>query len=445
MQFEFKRNLSLNETSNPNVVAKNLFYNQIYINMSVGSLKQEIPFYIYLHQYPCVIEPSNITIGQVKGLFNESLSETYKIIKDYDYFVNGDMTKGILSSDNFYVNNKNILNSTFYLSKENKARTHITEGNKIGFKLYPPHFESTDTSFIKNLKKNNLIFSYVFLLKYNSNNNKEDEDKGQLIIGAFPHLYDKVHYKEQYYTSDKAEKGYTAIDWIFKFDEIKVDEEIIEKSEKEIYFYYELGFIIGSKDYFEYIKKQESFNYYFENNPKCNKMKISIDDLEVKEFQQKLKGDYFVYYCEKDVDVKNINISKLSFVKKNMNYTFYLEEKDFWIEKGNYNYFIIIEKNYYNSYWCFGKPFFKKYDIVFDYDNSQIGFYTKIVNGEEKEEENNNLYVYIISIVILVIIIALLIFWLIKCYLNLPRKKRANELLDDNYEYEEQKDKKLIN
>ena len=97
LEFPFKRNLSINDTSNPNIVIKNLFYNQIYINISIGSLKREIPFYIYLQQYANVVQSGNVIDSQVKGLFNESLSETYKIIKQCDSFVNGDMNKGILS------------------------------------------------------------------------------------------------------------------------------------------------------------------------------------------------------------------------------------------------------------------------------------------------------------------------------------------------------------
>ena len=100
---------------------------------------------------------------------------------------------------------------------------------------------------------------------------------------------------------------------------------------------------------------------------------------------------------------------------------------------------IIIEK-LYNDNWCLGKPFFKKYEIVFDFDNLQIGLYTKIINDNEssKDESGNKNIFLIVSIsviAVLIIIIGLLIFWLIKCYINSPRKKRANELIDDNYEY----------
>ena len=435
LEFPFKTNFTINDTSDPNIIAKNLFYNQIYINISVGSSKQEIPFYLHTQQYPCVIQSAIVDASQVKGFFNESLSDTYKVIKGYNTFSHGDMYKSILALDEFYINN-NACNFTFYLSKENKVKTHITEGGKMGFQPTQTKGESKESFFITNLKQNNLTSSSVFLLKYNSNN---DDDSGKFIIGAYPHLYDNAHYKEEYYINDNAEKDFFALFWIFKFDEIKIGEEIIEKNNKNIYFYYDLGFIIGTTKYFKYLKSQESFNYYFENTTKCHKSKFTINDLEMQEMNQNLRGDFVAYYCDKDFDVRNINISNTSFVRKSMKYSFYFDENDFWMEKGNYKYFIFLEK-LYNDNWCLGKPFFKKYEIVFDFDNLQIGLYTKIINDNESSKDesgNKNIFsIASISVIVgLIIIIGFLIFWLIKCYINSPRKKRANELIDDNYEY----------
>ena len=98
---------------------------------------------------------------------------------------------------------------------------------------------------------------------------------------------------------------------------------------------------------------------------------------------------------------------------------------------------ILQKKRNYNDLWLLGKPFFKQYYMIFDYDNKQIGLYTKIfADTDNINSFNNIILIYIIIIVFLLIIIIGLTFALIKCYTNLPRKKRANELLDDNYEYE---------
>ena len=427
LEFDFERNLTLNETMNSSLILKELFYNQIYINLKIGSNKKTIPFYIYLQQFPLIIQSSNVDNNQVKGLYNETISETFELIK-VQYFFSGDMKKGILSKDNFYIND-NIIPFKFYLSKENIFESHINEGGKIGFKLYPTQLQSKEPSFIQILKNTNIISSNIFLFKYNSN--EKDDNKGKLIIGAYPHLINHNIYNEKYYIKDNANKGYSDIDWLFDFDEIKIGDEIIKK-EKKAYFYNEIGFIIAPKIFFDNINNLQSWKQYFLNNSKCHITKFTIDDFEIKEVQQKIKGEYTSYYCEKDVNIENINISDINFVKKNMNFTFNIKNSDIWIKKGNYNYLMIIQKQLYNDIWILGKPFFKKYNLIFEYDSKQIGLYTQTFNENNTKNQNN--FIYILIIIGLIIIIILLIIVLYKCYMILPRKKRANEMNDD-FEY----------
>ena len=73
-----------------------------------------------------------------------------------------------------------------------------------------------------------------------------------------------------------------------------------------------------------------------------------------------------------------------------------------------------------------------------------MGVYTK-VNYDYKEPEkddiddkNSNTVLYICIISVLVVLVGVLLFVLIRVYIYKPRKKRANELLDDNFEYKEQ-------
>ena len=434
LEFDFQRNITLNESMEPEVIFKNLFYNQIYINIEVGSAKNVIPFYIHLQQYTFIIQSSNVNQDQVKGLYNESISQTYEKLEEHSYFVSNDMTKAVLSKDSFHIfNNNNFPFFCFYLCQENNYKTHITEEGKIGFKLYPHITESEDASFINNLRKNNIISYKVFSIKYNSN--LMSEDKGKLIIGAYPHMYNRNYYRQEYYINDNGEISIDdRVEWLFYFDEIRVDQDIIDKNTK-VYFYPEIGFIIGNNNYFNYIKNLESWKWYFENDTRCYQKEFTIDDLEAKEFQNKLKGEYIGYFCDKDFETEKMNISDISLVKKEMNFTFNINIKNIWIKNGNYTYFMIVErKRNYNDLWILGKPFFKQYNMIFDYDNKQIGLYTKTI--ADADNNNNIFFIYILIIAFLLIIIIGLTFALIKCYSYLPRKKRANELLDDNYEYE---------
>ena len=84
-----------------------------------------------------------------------------------------------------------------------------------------------------------------------------------------------------------------------------------------------------------------------------------------------------------------------------MNYTFIITSKEIWMEKNGYKYFMILRTRNYEISWYFGKPFFKKYQMIFEYDNKQIGLYTKIIeeNTDNNDNSNKSILVYILVII----------------------------------------------
>ena len=78
--------------------------------------------------------------------------------------------------------------------------------------------------------------------------------------------------------------------------------------------------------------------------------------------------------------------------------------------------------------------------MSFNIDTRRMCVYPN-VNFDYKDEKPNKksdfTVLYIGIILGLVFIIAVLAFILIKICIYVPRKKRANELLDDNFEYNE--------
>ena len=431
MQLNFKRNLTYPAELTPLSFFKTYFYNQLYVNIKVGSNKQEIPFYFYLQQFPLTIKSSNVIKGEVKGIYNESLSISYKSFKKGS-FPKGDLSEGILSKDQFYFNDGIQPFLNFYLDKESSASSHITEGGKIGFKIHPEYEESNDVSFISNLKENNLISAKIFSIKYDSNIIEEDE--GTLIIGAFPHMINGETYKEEYYEKSNAIQGFTGIDWLFKFNDINYNNNTYE-NEIEGYFYSEIGFIIGTEKFFNYLTKLDLWQQNF-NSKKCHEQNFRIDDFEGNDYNQRFLFEYTGYYCDKDVDVEKINIGEILFFVKRNNFNISISDKDMWMEKDGYKYFMILQTKNIEHLWVFGKPFFKKYQMIFDCDNKVLGYYSKIFKEDAKTDEKSKSYIgYVIAIIILGIIIIVLVYFLIKCYYLLPRKNRANELTDDNYDY----------
>ena len=435
LEYTFNRNLTIKESFKPEDFFTTYFYNQLYINLKVGSNQLEIPFYFYLNQYPFVLQSSNVKKSEVKGIYDESKSTSYKPLNNIESFDKGDLMEGILSKDYFYFNNdKSYIN--FYLSKENYGYTHITVGGKIGLKQKPDYGESVKSSFINNLKENNLISSYIFTFKYDSS--KIDDDSGKIYIGNYPHIFNPTQYKENYYINYKVEVGYEHPEWMYFLDTIKINNTRIDRS-KIVLFYSELGFIIGTENFFEYLNKSKIWNEYLYVNKKCHMQKFRINDFEGNDYLVRFLFGYTGYYCDKDVDVDKLNLGDILFIKNNLNYTFNISFKDVWMEKNDYKYFMIIQTDNKENNWYFGKPFFKKYQMVFEYDNAKIGLYTKIFESEDKSSYNDNnnksTIIYILIIIGLSIIIIVLTFFLIKYCKNFPRKKRANELLDDNYDY----------
>ena len=145
--------------------------------MYVGSNKQNIPFYLYLQQYPTVLQSSNAKKGEVKGIYNELKSNTYKKLSEKVVeFEKGDLVKGILSEDTFYFNSTSS-SIKFYLSVENYGDSHITEGGKLGFRYFNEYNESLESNFVIKLKNLGKISSYDIAILYDSNK-LDDEERG---------------------------------------------------------------------------------------------------------------------------------------------------------------------------------------------------------------------------------------------------------------------------
>jgi hypothetical protein len=149
-----------------------------------------------------------------------------------------------------------------------------------------------------------------------------------------------------------------------------------------------------------------------------------------------------------------------------LEYNFVLKSYDlFELISGKY-YFLIIFKNNKTTTgddsWYLGEPFYRKYTFSINVDAKTIGFYdkkvnvkkvnktknnnkinsTKILNDDDDDENKNNtndnksmnkILKYFLEIII-AIGIALLAYY-IGVTVREKRKKRANELKDENYEY----------
>ena len=155
----------------------------------------------------------------------------------------------------------------------------------------------------------------------------------------------------------------------------------------------------------------------------------------------------------------------LVFSSKTMEYDFKLTKDDLFEQIfGRYYFFVIFAKNFTDSkkynpkeIWYLGEPFYKKYSFSVNLDSKTIGFYVDKIHNynninktQNVDKSNmdynfkgkmNNVIKYIIEIIAGIIL--LFIAYCIGVTVREKRRKRANELKDDNYEYLPEKNKSI--
>ena len=130
----------------------------------------------------------------------------------------------------------------------------------------------------------------------------------------------------------------------------------------------------------------------------------------------------------------------LKLILQQYNMTFALNKEDLFFDKYGKAFFLIIFKksSSQNNIWELGESFFAKYQFTFDVDRKTVGFYNKNFKSENTSEQSKGsggmIALYIIILVIIVAILVAVAYYFGKKF-NESRKRRANELNDDDFEY----------
>ena len=410
------------------------FTNEIKTYFKIGTHLQTLPCYLSINTNSFYISGSDSNLTKEQQKYEEYKSLKYQNISDkiiYDYLY----VYGIPSSDQFCINNNQSLELKFLLAKTRFSSKELTHSCILGLGYegiisdeykQDNYLEGFD-SFITQMKNIKIIDEKIFFINYN----KED-DNGEIIFGARPHELNKT-YCELCTEDDYIEMENTYINdieiiWSTK-GYIYVGEEMIFDYLSSIDFDLNQGFIIGSFIYKDYIEK-----IFFNNkilNHGCFKKDINVE-------KNILEG----YYCKKNVDITNFENLKI-FIDK-IKYKIEFNYQDLFTEFNGFLFFNVLftqRKDTFNNYFILGKPFFRKYPMVFNIDGriEKVGFYHNIFiqnRKKEKEEASNNSGIYnkisklnLILIIIGICIISLLIYICFK-YLRKPRKQKVNELIE---------------
>ena len=404
IQFQFKRKL-LKDLTSDNII-QNLIINNMNIIFKIGTPQQEIPVTIKLQHYPFYIISNQTNETQLK-LFQEKLSSSFKILKHYDCFhIEDEIFVTDLSTDNMQIDKINLDNFTFFLVTELNKVKEVYETGNIGLKIsFANYYTYEGISFINLLKQKNLINSYSFSLIF------DKDDNGELSIGELPHEYNKKYKKDDFIVCNAINVG-SESQWVFKFDEIKY-KDYNYKQDKYFWLYPELGVIISSSYFRDYLIETHFKDYISKNICYQKKYKNEIEYTE-----------YYYIYCSNNLNIEIF--SKLFLYHRELNYTFEIDLKDLFYTLNDMKYFLIIFPVQHSYNWKLGLPFFKKYTLYFDSDRKIIGIY-----------KNIHKYYFNFTVLFIVILITIIIGMGIFIYYILTkkiRKKRANELID-YYEY----------
>ena len=373
----------------------NLLQNDIEITLQIGTPPQKVNLNLRSNLYTFFITSSKINLPF--PTFNEKNSKSLiKETEKVDQYLSKEYNEGFKIYETIILNEKEIKNISLILA----TSISYNQSGALGLRLSDNHEFANDLSFIYQIKHKYKLNNYTFFIKY------DNDEKGELIIGIYPHLYDKK-YNEKDFVYQRAGKINNNIDWILEFDMIKYDNKTIERINNKCLIKIEFGLIqapFNLKNYF--------VDNYFKNQ--CNQEFIIIKNI-------------VIISCNKNFDISTFK--NLSFVLKDIDYEFVFTYKDLFIDNGSKYIFSIIfdlKINDKDNTWILGKTFMKKYQLIYDLDRKIIGLY--------KANSNKGFNFYILFLVLLIFVIISLIYYIF-FYIKTPRKIRANELEDDHYLY----------
>ena len=438
-----------NEKTSEEIIVSLLNIKHKTTNLFAGTPKLYLPFELSFDTFSLYMSSDKVNNNQTNiEKYYYSNSTTYIEISNEENINNQKCNLCLFAKEKFTIleNNKikEFLDIYFVMGNELR-RPYNNVSASIGLKPMKTTTDKFDDNLIIQLRQKKYLNEYSFRIRYSDKKNNDIFNYGELIIGSYPHQYIPKIYNENN----------------FKYFYIGSNNSNIEEwefSPKQIYYGsnklnnpYRIVFNIDS------IFIKASVGLY-------NIIKPTFDELinkgQCKTFTYR-ENNFLFYICNEDTNITKID--DLIFYPDNsldnINITFtandlFYKYKD---NDGNNKLLFLICFNSLYSSWEIGNIFIKKYQPVFDFDKKLIGFYDEIYSDKEDEykkqnsdddnENSSNLVGILISVVIIVslLFIGAVVFFFLYVKKNKFRTKRANELHDDDYTYEPDKNINDVN
>ena len=371
-----------------------LYKSKIGTILKLGTPETEFKLSISLQSYYSYIISSDSDV-KMDNLFNKKQSNTYEIIKKFQFYSLEPFYSGEFGLDYFKINNLNLNKTYFFVAKaiHNQYEDEIITPATLGLRLREeiPMQDFPNMTFLNQLEEKKIINNFIFYFNFNK------KDEGELIFGENP--YKDPNFK--FIKAGKFQIGYIGLDWGFNFDNIYFG-NITLNGEIDAKIKIEQNFIVGNTIFFDSIKN-------FFDNHNCQFKDGYIERYQIIKY----------YVCDSNTNFKDFK--PLIFEIKEKNLSFVFNYKDLFFEYDKKLFFnVIFTKN--RKDWVLGRVFLKKYQLYFDKDKKTIGYY-------EKKTDNTK-----ILIILLIIIIILLTSIIILSYRKKRNKKISIEL-NDEYDY----------
>ena len=437
-----------------NIIESLLSFDSTYTTLDMGTPPQKVDFYFNLFSHEIILTDKNC---KTNNLFDKNNSTTFKHELEVTPSPRNDMNRYLIT-DNLYFDNSikykhliEIEKYPFYSSIDKNSSNNKLCGI-IGLSIiqYNSDIHKPDPPEIKNFTD---VLSRYNVQKYDDfsffhYNNRDYLIYSIFLMNQFPNLFPEVRMVEWVYPSLR--KNSRTLYWEISMKEIFYNN--IHSNPKnfltfEINPLFEL--IVGMNDYKTNITR-DYFNSY-----------IKKGICSIKEYQ---KFNFRVIECDEEkFGLKEIKkFPSLYFSNVGINHIFDLKGEELFINLNKKWYFKIVFpiEEYETVRWILGRTFLRKYPVMFSPYNKLIGFYVKPNKGiininqsktiEEEEEKiiekinsSNKTFFSNDTIGNIKIILVAIIFTVVGLYIGkkifFPRRKRANELVDDYYQYDSEK------
>ena len=282
-------------------------------------------------------------------------------------------------------------------------------------------------NFFKSFKLREYISSNDWIIKYTS------KDEGLFIFAPeLDKVFPNYDFNKLFITN--SDKDGASQDWTVIIDKIYSGDnnKTINKKALKAEINNDFGLLEGNGEYFYNITETYFYDY-------IKKGICTTDDVYISFYH------YFALGCDKKKfgieDMKKF--PTLSLVLVSFQAEFNFTYKDLFTETKHKYFFNVIFNVFITERWVLGKICLRKYPLLINFDTQTVGYYNEFLHTDPIDDINkDNKYFIIFMILIIIILVGIssAICYFLGKNLNKIKKRKANELIDDNYEYKPSKE-----